>query len=174
MAIGLLSYFTTPPNRQIETKIYTTVVAYTPGRPKFAMAWFSKTMTFAGLILLAHSCYSAQEHSAISSTLKTHALGPHHTGSALPIDICIETIVATLIICLGTVVGSEKLHPVRWQVWAGKIEREGEVGFIDGSGQVDKVFRGSPFSVLESRLSFLDIRRQRREFAEWAKGKNAY
>lgn len=84
-------------------------------------------------------------------------------------DICIETVVATLAMCLGLVLGCQTLRPIQWRVWAGKIEREGDVGFIDGSGEVDKEYRGSPFGVLESRPGFVDIRKQQREFAQWAK-----
>ncbi|PNY29291.1 Uncharacterized protein TCAP_00798, partial [Tolypocladium capitatum] len=136
------------------------------------MAWVSRSVTLAGLILLAHSCYSAQEHAALSSAFAKHALSQQHPGSSLPLDVCIETVVATLVICLGLVLGSQKLRPIQWHVWAGKIEREGDAGFLDGSGEVDQDYRGSPFGALESRPGFMDIRKQRREFAEWAKGGN--
>ncbi|KID74670.1 Magnesium transporter, partial [Metarhizium brunneum ARSEF 3297] len=119
-----------------------------------------------------HSCYSAQEHSAISSTSKAQSLAQQHAGSTLPVDIRVETMVATLAVCLGIVIGSEKLHPIRWQVWAGKIERVGKAGFLDGNGQVDRDFRGSPFRMLEYRPSFLDIRRQRLAFAKWVKARD--
>lgn len=66
--------------------------------------------------------------------------------------------------------GSQTLRPIEWNVWAGKIEREGDVGFLDGSGDVDKNFRGSPFLFLESRPGFVDIRKQRQQFSNWAKG----
>jgi hypothetical protein len=118
------------------------------------------------------SCYSAQEHAAISSTMKSQSLGQLHAGTSLPIDIRVETIVATLVVCFGIVIGSERLHPIQWQVWAGKIEREGKAGFLDGNGQVDRDFRGSPFSMLETRPGFLDVRRQRSAFAKWAKDKD--
>ncbi|KAF5122145.1 hypothetical protein E5D57_012618 [Metarhizium anisopliae] len=113
-----------------------------------------------------------QEHSAISSTSKAQSLAQQHAGSTLPVDIRVETMVATLAVCLGIVIGSEKLHPIRWQVWAGKIERVGKAGFLDGNGQVDRDFRGSPFRMLEYRPSFLDIRRQRLAFAKWVKARD--
>jgi hypothetical protein len=72
-------------------------------------------------------------------------------------------------ICLGLVLGTPELRPVEWRVWAGKIEREGEKGFSSGDGQVDKDYMGNPFRVLESRPGFVDIRKQRREFAEWVR-----
>jgi hypothetical protein len=52
-------------------------------------------------------------------------------------------------------------------VWAGKIERQGKEGL---TGEDEKNFRGNPFAVLEARPGFVDIRRQRKEFSEWAKG----
>ncbi|KAG5953356.1 hypothetical protein E4U53_005832 [Claviceps sorghi] len=128
-------------------------------------------MTFAGLILLAHSGYSAHEYSAITPTLKAATLGTPHGTTALPIDIRLQTILATILICLGLVTGSGKLHPIRWQVWAGKIERLRCAMFVDASGQLDKDFRADPFNMLESRPAFLNIRRERHEFAAWVEGK---
>lgn len=61
---------------------------------------------------------------------------------------------------------------MRWDVWAGKIEREGAEGFRNAGGEVEKDFRGNPFAVLEARPGFVDIRKQRKEFAEWAKGES--
>lgn len=75
---------------------------------------------------------------------------------------------ATLVVVLGLVVGSPKLRPIRWNEWAGKIEREGAAGFSEG-GQEDKDYQGNPFAVLETRPGFVDIRKQRREFADWVK-----
>jgi hypothetical protein len=89
------------------------------------------------------------------------------TGASLPIDISIETIVAIFTVCLGLVLGTPELRPIRWRVWAGKIEREGEAGFINGDGQVDKDYVGNPYRVLESRPGFINIRKQRQEFADW-------
>ena len=83
-------------------------------------------------------------------------------------DIVIETIVSTFIILVGLVLGTHPLRPVEWRVWAGKIEREGEEGFTNNSGTVDKDYMGNPFSVLESRPNFVDIRKLRREFSDWA------
>ena len=79
---------------------------------------------------------------------------------------------ATLVVVLGLVLGTPKLRPIRWHEWAGKIEREGEAGFLTGSGEVDKDYRGSPFQLLEARPGFVDIRKQRRDFADWVKAGN--
>ncbi|KAI9644652.1 hypothetical protein NHQ30_006676 [Ciborinia camelliae] len=91
------------------------------------------------------------------------------TATSLPIDISIETIVSIFIVCLGLVLGTPELRPIQWRVWAGKVEREGAKGFMNADGEVDKDFVGNPFEVLESRPSFIDIRRQRYEFAEWVR-----
>jgi hypothetical protein len=40
---------------------------------------------------------------------------------------------------------------------------------MNGDGQVDKDYVGNPFRMLESRPGFVDIRKQRREFAEWVR-----
>jgi membrane magnesium transporter 1 len=89
------------------------------------------------------------------------------TGASLPIDISVETVVAIFTVCLGLVLGTPELRPIRWRVWAGKIEREGEAGFMNGDGQVDKDYVGNPYRVLESRPGFTNIRKQRQEFADW-------
>lgn len=87
----------------------------------------------------------------------------------MPIDISIETVIAVLTVCLGLVLGTSELRPIQWRVWAGKIEREGEKGFLNGDGQVDKEYVGNPFRMLESRPGFIDIRKQRKEFAQWVR-----
>lgn len=77
--------------------------------------------------------------------------------------------VAVFTICLGLVLGMPQLRPIQWRVWAGKIEREGEKGFMNGDGKLDKDYVGNPFRLLESRPGFVDIRKQRKEFAEWVR-----
>ncbi|KAK4165823.1 magnesium transporter [Cladorrhinum sp. PSN259] len=136
------------------------------------MTFISKAITTFGGILLAHACYSAQEHSALQSfrATSTAALtaGPAAAAS-LPVDIVLETIVSTFIILLGLVLGTRPLRPIQWREWAGKIEREGEEGFKDSNGDVNKDYIGNPFAIFESRPNFVDIRKQRKEFAEWVK-----
>ncbi|KAK0383106.1 hypothetical protein NLU13_9019 [Sarocladium strictum] len=132
------------------------------------MAWTARLLTVTGLLFLAHACYSAQEHITLSSNL---AHVSENTTSSLPIDIAVETVVATLIVVLGLILSSPQPRPIQWRTWAGKIEREGPNGFRTSSGEVEKDYRGNPYMALESRQSFVDIRKQRREFAEWAKGK---
>ncbi|RDA85146.1 hypothetical protein CP532_1586 [Ophiocordyceps camponoti-leonardi (nom. inval.)] len=132
------------------------------------MTWVSRCVTATGLLLLAHACYSAHEHATLSltSSIFGHTSKNHQTIAKIPLDICVETVVATIMLCFGLVLGSQKLRPIEWHVWAGKIEREGAAGFLDGSGKVDKEYRGSPFAVLESRPGFINIRQQRREYAQ--------
>ncbi|PMD17440.1 hypothetical protein NA56DRAFT_578740 [Hyaloscypha hepaticicola] len=139
------------------------------------MTWISKSVTGLGLLFLAHACYSAHEHSALhsTSTAALSSIASHSTTASnvtsLPIDISIETVVAVFVICVGLVLGSPELRPIQWRVWAGKIEREGEKGFMSSDGTVDKDYVGNPFRVLESRPGFIDIRKQRKEFAEWVR-----
>ena len=54
---------------------------------------------------------------------------------------------------MGLVLGAEELKPISWRVWAGRIEREKEVG-REGKGGVG----GNPFQGLEERVGFMDIR----------------
>ncbi|KAF3764855.1 hypothetical protein M406DRAFT_260751 [Cryphonectria parasitica EP155] len=136
------------------------------------MTWISKTITTLGLMLVAHACYSAQEHSALQSLRATSSSsGLHNTqaSSSLPLDISIETVVGLFITVLGLVTDAPKLRPVQWRVWAGKVEREGEQGFLKSNGEVEKDFLGNPFRVLETRPGFVDIRSQRKDFAEWVR-----
>ncbi|KAL2139516.1 hypothetical protein VTI28DRAFT_5080 [Corynascus sepedonium] len=134
------------------------------------MTLLSRSITVIGGLLLAHACYSAREHSALQSlrTATTATLTSSPAAAAsLPVDIKLETVISTFIILLGLVLGTRPLRPIEWRVWAGKIEREGEEGFMDNAGAVDKDFMGNPFNVLESRPNFVDIRKQRKEFADW-------
>ncbi len=117
------------------------------------------------------SCYSAQEHSALQSFRAATILldsSPPATAS-LPVDIAIEAVVATFVILFGLVLGTRPLRPIQWSVWAGKIEREGEEGFLDNDGELNKDYMGNPFRSLEARPGFVDIRKQRKEFAKWVK-----
>jgi membrane magnesium transporter 1 len=61
----------------------------------------------------------------------------------LPLDIQIETLASVALASFGFVLGSDRLKPVSWSTWAGKIEREGQP---------------NPFQYLENRVGFMDIR----------------
>ena len=58
-------------------------------------------------------------------------------------------------VCVGLVLGSPALRPVSWRVWAGAIEREGEV---DASGARKHGTVVNPFGTLEDRVGFWDVR----------------
>lgn len=90
-------------------------------------------------------------------------------STSLPIDISVETIVGLLFTVLGLVTEMPNLRPIQWRAWAGKVEREGEQGFLKSNGEIEKDFVGNPFRVLETRPGFVDIRSQRKEFAEWVR-----
>ncbi|AEO65763.1 uncharacterized protein THITE_2113162 [Thermothielavioides terrestris NRRL 8126] len=140
------------------------------------MTFLSRAITAFGGLLLAHACYSAREHTALQSlrAASTATLTSSATvATSLPVDIVLETILSTFFVLFGLVLGARPLRPIEWRVWAGKIEREGEEGFTDNSGAVDKDYMGNPFSVLETRPNFVDIRKQRREFAEWVQKRGA-
>lgn len=62
----------------------------------------------------------------------------------MPLDIRIETILSVFLISFGLVAGADPLRPISWNVWAGKIEKEGGAE--------------NPFRGLEERAGFLDIR----------------
>ncbi|MCJ1300852.1 hypothetical protein MMC08_003651 [Hypocenomyce scalaris] len=137
------------------------------------MPLLSKSLITLGVLLLAHACYSAHEHSSLlalhpsitnSPTSSPSTRSPLPTTTHLPLDITLETIVSVLVICVGLVLGAEELKPISWRVWAGRIEREKEVG-REGKGGVG----GNPFQGLEERVGFMDIRAKRKEFAEWVR-----
>jgi membrane magnesium transporter 1 len=96
-----------------------------------------------------HRAYSAHEFSTLSFKTQYHS-------ASLPLDIKLETLISVFLACFGLVLGSEQLRPVSWSAWAGQIEKKG--------GK-----EGNPFRGLEERVGFMDIRRERREFGEWAR-----
>ncbi|KAI4101908.1 MAG: hypothetical protein LQ339_004798 [Xanthoria mediterranea] len=131
------------------------------------MTFLSRALLVIGTVLLSHACYSAYEHashmSAITSRQHFPSSSVHSTASslpaptALPFDISIETVLSVALICVGLVMDAEQLKPIRWRVWAGQVEKE--------SGG------GGPFQGLENRVGFMDIRKQRKEFADWIRDK---
>ncbi|KAI4282557.1 MAG: hypothetical protein L6R38_002854 [Xanthoria sp. 2 TBL-2021] len=133
------------------------------------MTFLSRALLVIATVLLSHACYSAYEHashiSAITSRNRSPSSSIHPTASsspaptALPLDISIETVVSVVLICVGLVMDAEQLKPINWQVWAGQVEKE--------SGG------GGPFQGLENRVGFMDIRKQRKEFADWVREKGS-
>ena len=116
------------------------------------------------------SVYSAYEHSLLPSSSQLPpstrflpaVLDPKVN---LPLDITLETLLSVVLLCVGVVLSSPDLKPIQWNVWAGKLERSQEAREIKEVG----VGGGNPFAVFEDRPGFLDIRRQRKEFAKWVK-----
>ncbi|KAL7661472.1 hypothetical protein ACMYSQ_000873 [Aspergillus niger] len=102
------------------------------------MGFFSRIITFFGLVLLAHAGYSAHEHTLLYSNTASTA------GTALPLDIVIEALASLVLVSAGLVLGAEKLKPISWSEWAGQIERE-------GGGR-------NPYLRLEERYGFWDVR----------------
>lgn len=93
-----------------------------------------------------HSVFSAYEHSLLS------------VASPLPLDIKLEALLATFLVILATVHSADDLRPIRWNEWAGKVEREGwdpnaavGTGMVPGGG-------GNPYRALEERRGFWDVR----------------
>lgn len=121
-----------------------------------------------------NSVYSAYEHSLIpvspsqlptttgSSNVILAALNPKID---LPLDIVLETLVSTLLLCVGVVLGSAELRPIQWREWAGKLEREKQDMVKSGDGGLI----GNPYKALDDRPGFLDIRGKRKEFAAWVR-----
>ncbi|KAK2750510.1 hypothetical protein FQN55_002110 [Onygenales sp. PD_40] len=112
------------------------------------MGFLTRLATTFGLILIAHAGYSAHEHSIL-----------YGSAHSIPLDITLETLVAILFVTLGLVLGSEKLRPISWSVWAGEIEKNGGVG--------------NPFRGFEERPGFWDVRGKREEFANWVREQDA-
>ncbi|KAK6530448.1 hypothetical protein TWF694_003800 [Orbilia ellipsospora] len=132
-------------------------------------------ITFSSL-LLAHACYSAHEHSLLSTTHpspsspaspSTSPSGTTTTGSSLPLDITLETLISVSLLLLGIVSSGWELKPISLRSYAGMLER-GSV-FPDGVDGKTTVRGRGIFDGLEDRPGFLDIRKQREEFAQWIK-----
>lgn len=120
----------------------------------------SRAIIGLGLLLLAHACYSAYEHSTLTSQIKispptsSSSIPSTPPTTSLPLDISLETIISVALICVGLVSSVEELQPIEWRVWAGKVERER---------------KGGPYMGLEERMGFVNIRAKRKEFADWVR-----
>ncbi|RPB27863.1 hypothetical protein L211DRAFT_845863 [Terfezia boudieri ATCC MYA-4762] len=117
----------------------------------------TKLLILFSSVLLAHSIYSAHEHTHLYSTRPppqastSYSPNPQHK---LPLDIILETIISVSLLSIGIVLSGWEFRPIQWRKWAGQLERE------KGQG---------PYEFLESRLGFIDIRAKRSEFASWVK-----
>ncbi|KAK6530641.1 hypothetical protein TWF281_007480 [Arthrobotrys megalospora] len=133
----------------------------------------SKLLIAFSSLLLAHACYSAHEHSLLSTTATTPPTTPSSssspstpgtptTGSSLPLDITLETLISVSLLLVGIISSGWELKPISLRNYAGGVE-SGRV-LVDG-----QVKRGGLFGGLEERPGFLDVRKQRKEFTEWMK-----
>ena len=118
--------------------------------------------------------YSSYEHSLLPSSAQPPAPSSFLPTSLdpkinIPLDITLETIFSVLLLCVGVVLGSSDLKPIRWNAWAGQLERSKEARKITEFG----VGGGNPFMYLEDRPGFLDIRGKRKDFAAWVKDSGA-
>lgn len=77
----------------------------------------------------------------------------------------LETLFSVLLLCVGVVLSSPELMPIQWSVWAGRLERSKDARATKEVG----VGGGNPYATLEERPGFLDIRGQRKEFANWVR-----
>ncbi|OCK97477.1 uncharacterized protein K441DRAFT_362800 [Cenococcum geophilum 1.58] len=125
------------------------------------MILLSTSINSLGLILLTHAVYSAHEHSSLHSTHASLSTASASPTAQLPLDIILELLVAVLIVCIGVVLAAPALKPIRWSVWAGKVEKDERREPGDGNG--------NPFRGLEERRGFLDVRGLRKEFADWVR-----
>ncbi|EGX45222.1 hypothetical protein AOL_s00173g323 [Orbilia oligospora ATCC 24927] len=129
----------------------------------------SKLLIAFSSILLAHACYSAHEHSLLSTTAAaahdSSSSSPHSatitSGSTLPLDITLETLLSVSLLLVGIVSSGWELKPISLRSYAGGVE-SGKI-LVDG-----KKGKGL-FVGLEERAGFADIRKQRKEFTDWMK-----
>lgn len=84
-----------------------------------------------------------------------------------PLDVTLETLFSVLLLCIGTVWSSPALKPIKWNVWAGELEKQKGKRLITAVG----VGGGNPFAKIEERDGFLDIRKSREEFAQWERSR---
>ncbi|QKX55949.1 uncharacterized protein TRUGW13939_03048 [Talaromyces rugulosus] len=117
------------------------------------MGFFSRIITLFGLILLAHAGYSAHEHTTLTSNVAHSTVVSSNPLGLLPPDVTIEALVSVVLVSIGLVLGTEKLKPITHSAWAGQIERE-------GGGR-------NPYKNLDERAGFWDVRKSRKEFADW-------
>ncbi|KAF2221120.1 magnesium transporter [Elsinoe ampelina] len=140
------------------------------------MGILSNGLNALGLVLLIHAVYSAYEVATypalpsepLTTTTPSSTPGVNAATSpkfALPTDITIEILTSVLLLCIGIVLGAPDLKPIQWRVWAGKIEKEKRKPLKN----LDEGFGGNPYIGLEQRAGFLDIRAERKKFAQWVK-----
>lgn len=121
-------------------------------------------------LLTTPRVYSAYEHSLLPSASippKPSAILPSILDPKLnlPTDIALETVFSILILCIGVVLSSQELKPIRWNVWAGRLESQKEARRYRAVG----VGGGNPYAALEERAGFWDVRGARKGFEKMMK-----
>jgi hypothetical protein len=114
--------------------------------------------------------YSAHEHTTA------------FVNTPLPLDITLELLVGVFILSTGIVVSADKLKPIQYAQWAGRISREGRKpeGMYTREGE-EILSEGDPFAFLgldggiggkgEGRRGFWDVKGKKKEYEEWVRGK---
>ncbi|KAJ6257407.1 hypothetical protein Dda_8296 [Drechslerella dactyloides] len=131
----------------------------------------SKMLIAFSSLLLAHACYSAHEHSLLSTVSQAatpSSAGIPTTGSSLPLDITLETLISVALLLVGIVSSGCELKPISLRKWAGLLE-SGRVAAEGVDANSAKGKGKGLFDGLEERPGFLDVRKQRKEFADWVK-----
>ncbi|RVD83700.1 uncharacterized protein DFL_005479 [Arthrobotrys flagrans] len=77
----------------------------------------SKLLIAFSSLLLAHACYSAHEHSLLSTTTASET-----TTSTLPTDITLETLLSVSLLLVGIISSGWELKPISLRSYAGGVE----------------------------------------------------
>lgn len=102
------------------------------------------------------------------------SLDPAHRKLRLPTDIVVQTLLSTLLLLVCIVFAAPPLRPIRWNEWAGRMEREGWDPALDGTAAGASMTAplpgkrqvgGNPYRGLEERRGFWDVRAARAQFA---------
>ncbi|KAF3940895.1 hypothetical protein ABW19_dt0200676 [Dactylella cylindrospora] len=142
----------------------------------------SKILIAFSSLFLAHACYSAHEHTSLTTAApststplsSSSTAGQPPTGSSLPLDITLETLLSLALLLVGIVSDGWELKPISLRKYAGGLE-SGRLSYgLDaaaGAGEhVGVKGKGKGvYGFLEERAGFLDVRKQRKEFTEWVK-----
>lgn len=132
----------------------------------------SRSTPFRHALTAVGSVYSAYEATTLLRPAASDAGNRiNEDKTKIPLDITIQTLLSTSLLLACTIFSSPPLRPIRWNEWAGRIEREGwDPAFhtdISGepAGKRQIGGAGNPYRMLEERRGFWDVRGSRAEFA---------
>lgn len=158
------------------------------------MAVFGAVLNTVGTLFLTHayvqvkSSLIARRSLRISlANIQTSVYSAHeHTtafvSTPLPLDITLELLVGVFMLCTGIVISADKLKPIQCAEWAGQISRKGRhpEGQYTREGE-EILSEGDPYAFLgldggingksEGRRGFWDVKGKRKEYEDWARGK---